>query len=368
MFGVDEDIVDAPAPLPDVATGDQLKALWSRDLGLPFHSTSGALKPLFEAGKLVLALGNTLHMIDPESGRSLWRADLNEAITAGPGVGDGLVSVVDNNGDLITFSFTSGEKLWQTPVKREVLAPPLVADGKIIVRTVDGQVIAFSADQGTMVWRFRKTVPALSLHGSSGLVLINNRKAVLAGFGSGKLVASNLMGGTVLWEASLTDGLGRNEIERLADIDTTPVVRGDILYVASYQGEIVSFSLSQRKVLWSSPASLFQEMAVDKNQIVITDEKGQIVALSRDKGERLWSQKGLLNRGVTAPEILGNFVVVGDREGYLHLLDRHTGDFVSQLDLSGSALTQPLSVGDRLYLLSEDGRLQAQRDTVSNHQ
>ena len=367
MFGVDEDAADAPAPLPEVTKGDQLAALWSRDLGERFVSAPGALKLVSAEGKLGLAIGHSIHLIDPESGETVWQAKVDEEFTAGPGIGDGLVAAVDNNGDLLAFDLTSGEKLWQAAVKREVLTSPLVAQGKVVVRTVDGQVMAFSTDQGTMTWRFRKNVPALSLHGSSGLVLINNQEGFLTGFGSGKLVASNLISGQILWEASVSEQRGRNEIERLTDIDTTPVVMGDTLYVASYQGGIVSFSLSQRKVHWNTPVSLFQEIAVDKNQLYATDEKGRVVSLSRDKGEILWSQEGLLNRGVTAPEIHGDFIVVGDSEGYLHLLDSQSGHFVGQFDLSGSALLKLLSVGKRLYLLSEDGILQALSDTASQN-
>jgi len=44
----------------------------------------------------------------------------------------------------------------------------------------------------------------------------------------------------------------------------------------------------------------------------------------------LWKVDQMTNRGLTRPAFYGNYVVVGDKEGYLHWLDSDIGSFVAR--------------------------------------
>lgn len=86
MFGVDEDAANAPAPLPEVTKGDQLAALWSRDLGERFVSAPGALKLVSAEGKLGLAIGHSIHLIDQKVARLSGRPKLMKSLQRGQGL------------------------------------------------------------------------------------------------------------------------------------------------------------------------------------------------------------------------------------------------------------------------------------------
>jgi outer membrane protein assembly factor BamB len=74
----------------------------------------------------------------------------------------------------------------------------------------------------------------------------------------------------------------------------------------------------------------------------------------------IWKQEGLLNRQVTAPASIGNHIVVGDFEGYLHWLDRTTGAFSARQKLSGDRIiVAPVSVDNVVYAFATDGSLAA---------
>lgn len=63
---------------------------------------------------------------------------------------------------------------------------------------------------------------------------------------------------------------------------------------------------------------------------------------------------------MTAPVILGDYVVVGDVEGYLYWLDRTDGTIKAMQQLDSSGLyAAPLVEGDTLYVQSRDGKLYA---------
>jgi outer membrane protein assembly factor BamB len=68
----------------------------------------------------------------------------------------------------------------------------------------------------------------------------------------------------------------------------------------------------------------------------------------------------LLNRDVTAPAVVGNYLVVGDFEGYLHWLDKNTGAFVARQRISDERIIAPAVIaGNTVYGFSTDGELVA---------
>jgi outer membrane protein assembly factor BamB len=76
----------------------------------------------------------------------------------------------------------------------------------------------------------------------------------------------------------------------------------------------------------------------------------------------VWSQPALENRSVSAPAVLGNNVVVGDVEGYLHFMSQVDGHFVARYRADSEGVVgDMLAINDVLYVLGNDGRLLALR-------
>ena len=59
---------------------------------------------------------------------------------------------------------------------------------------------------------------------------------VLSGFDSGKLIAFNPENGSLIWEARMALPKGRTDLERMVDIDGSPLLQGDVIYAVTYQG------------------------------------------------------------------------------------------------------------------------------------
>ena len=76
----------------------------------------------------------------------------------------------------------------------------------------------------------------------------------------------------------------------------------------------------------------------DHRGAYITDEKNAIVALDKANGGSLWKQDKLAGRSVSAPLAFGRYVIVGDFEGYVHLLSREDGSFAGRIATDGSAI------------------------------
>ena len=181
---------------------------------------------------------------------------------------------------------------------------------------------------------------------------------MVTGFDGGKLAALELRTGKLRWETNIATARGRSELERMVDIDSEPVVVGNTVYVASFQGQLAAVDLDSGRTLWSRNLSSHAGFGADENNIYATDDDSHIIALDRFSGATLWELEALRARGVTAPGTIGDQIVVGDLEGYLHWIDKATGAFSARSRLCDKPIiAKPIVVGKVAYAYCSDGRL-----------
>ncbi|MEE9160310.1 MAG: PQQ-binding-like beta-propeller repeat protein, partial [Gammaproteobacteria bacterium] len=183
---------------------------------------------------------------------------------------------------------------------------------------------------------------------------------VIAGFDGGRVSAIELFTGKLIWETSVSLSSGQSELERMVDIDSDPVIIGNDIYVATFQGRLASVALENGRITWTRDISSYAGCTSDGNIIYITDDQSHVWALDRATGVSVWKQESLYARQATAPAAIGNLVVVGDLEGYLHWMDKDNGQFVARTQVSKSAIiAPPVAVEDVVYAYSSDGILSA---------
>ncbi len=274
------------------------------------------------------------------------------------GAGDGLVLVGSSNGKVMALDVDSGEPLWKRNVSSEVLAAPQVADGVVVVRTVDGKLTGLSADSGDQLWVYDRSVPALSLRGTGSPVIHNG--VIIAGFDAGRMLALELSTGKALWETRVAMGSGGSDLERMVDIDATPVIRNDIIYAATYQGRVAAISVNGGRMLWNRDVASYAGLDVDETNVYVTADNGHVWALEQISGASVWRQEALQARATTAPVVLGPYIAVGGVEGHVHWMDRDSGDFVARTRIDETPLlAAPVSDGESVYFYSSDGELAA---------
>ena len=137
----------------------------------------------------------------------------------------------------------------------------------------------------------------------------------------------------------------------------------DTVYVVTYQGQLAAVDINSGRVSWSRDMS--SQIGLDaayRDAVYVTDDQGYVWAVQDGSGDALWRQTRLLRRQVTAPAIAGNYIVVGDFEGYIHWIARDDGRFVSRQQLSdGPIYSKPLVINGIVYVTAADGSLSALR-------
>jgi outer membrane protein assembly factor BamB len=356
----DEDNTEPPAELVEFERTHYLHREWSVSTDDEIAQQFLFIEPLLLNESIVTAGRNgTLNAYRLEDGDELAEIELEIPLSGGVGGTENVWLVGSQNGELIAVDGSSHEVLWRTPVPSEILARPVVyGKNTVLVRTADGQILGVDIKTGNIEWNYAKTIPALTLRGSSSPIL--SRSYTYVGLESGRLIALSPVDGEVAWDVALTVPQGRSEIQRLVDIDGQSELYGRILYVASYQGRIAAIDVTRGQFLWARPFSTHTGVSVDTDAVYSSDDRSHIWALDRNNGATLWKQDKLQARDVTLPVIYKDFLVVGDLQGYVHVMSRFDGRFVArtQVDTDG-ILVPPVVDGDRLLVLTRDGDLVA---------
>jgi len=293
------------------------------------------------------------------TGNSVWKTDTGVKLSAGAGVGQGLVLAGGAKGELLALDLAGGQSRWKATLSSEVTGQLLAESDVVIARTGDGRVHGLAAADGSRKWLYTRTLPALSLRGSGGMVV---RDGVLyAGFPGGKLVALNAANGAQLWEATVALPRGATELERVADVMGNPVVDERQVCAVAYQGRVACFDRRNGSPLWARDTSSNSGLAMDERNVYVTDDKDAVTAYDKTSGRAGWRQDKLARRQVTAPLSLGAWVVVADGEGYVHVLSADDGSFVARAKVDSSVRTAPVDIGPGFAVQTAKGTVVAFR-------
>jgi len=329
-----------PVELTPLDNKIDISRLWKFTAGKGVSDFYLKIKPVFRnnTGYIVDYTG-LLQSFTIDTGKIIWKKDLNIPVSGGLTLSNKTLYLGTSKGEVVAVDVSqqdenNGRVLWRTQLSSEILSRPAVEKNVLVVKTIDGRVYGLNAKTGNQSWVYDRTVPQLTLRGNSSPLISND--IVITASDSGKLSALSLRGGKLLWETTIAVAKGRNQLERVIDMDIDPVVIDDVIYIAGYQGRIAAVKMGSGQLIWSRDFSTYSGLHVDAFRVYITDSLGQVWALNRYNGSTLWRQNKLLRRQLTAPQAYDNYIVVGDYDGYLHWLSREDGKLIARKRVNAS--------------------------------
>ena len=154
---------------------------------------------------------------------------------------------------------------------------------------------------------------------------------------------------------------GRTELDRLVDVDGSPLLMPGLtaLFAVSYQGRLKALRPRDGNVLWEMPASSFLDLAGGYGQVYVVSDDDVVTAVNQATATVVWQQEALKNRKLTSPTAFGNYLLLGDAEGYLHVLAQSDGRFVARRKIGSGLRSAMVEAGEMVYVLANDGTLEA---------
>lgn len=347
------DPAEKPAPLLEIKQTLAVATQWKAGIG---GASDYVFTPAVQDGSVYAAAHDgSIARFDAQSGKQLWRTVAGKKLSAGVGVGSGLVLVATRKGEVLAYDL-DGKAVWESRVSSEVLSAPQAAENLVVVRAADGQIFGLDARDGKRKWVYQRALPSLAIRSHAGVVVM--RGGVFAGYAGGKLVALSLTNGVLGWEASVAQPRGATELERIADVTSQPVVDGNSICAVAYQGRVACFEITSGNLIWAREMSSVSGLSMDASSLYVSDIRGAVHALDKSSGASMWKQDKLLNRRLSAPVAKGKHVAVADLEGYVHFLSREDGSFAARVPTDGSAIAAtPLLLEQDLLLQTRNGGL-----------
>jgi outer membrane protein assembly factor BamB len=183
---------------------------------------------------------------------------------------------------------------------------------------------------------FQRATPSLLLRSEAGVLAIG--QDVVAGYPNGKLIALDIEDGKLTWEVAVTQPRGATELERIADVAGLPVIDGERVCAVAFQGKVACYEIQSRNLIWARDISSSRALARDGKNIYVIDDTGAVHALDKTSGASVWKQDKLLYRRLTAPVAFEGRIVVGDLQGFIHVLATDNGEIIGRLATDGTAV------------------------------
>ncbi|WP_058913252.1 outer membrane protein assembly factor BamB [Entomohabitans teleogrylli] len=369
LFNSEEDVVKM-SPLPQVENQFTPTTAWKTSVGNGIGEFYSNLHPAWQDGNVYAAdRRGTVKAVNASDGKEIWKVDLSEKtgflssnrpalLSGGVTVSGGHVYVGSEKAQVYALDTSDGSVAWQTKVAGEALSRPVVSDGLVLIHTSNGMLQALNESDGSLKWTANLDMSALTLRGESAPATAYG--AAVVGGDNGRVSAVLMQQGQLIWQQRISQATGATEIDRLSDVDTTPVIVNGIVYALAYNGNLTALDLRSGQIMWKRELGSVNDFIVDNNRIYMVDQSDRILALTTDGGVTQWTQSDLLHRNLTAPALYNGYLVVGDSEGYMHWVDINDGHFVAQQKVDSSGfLTEPVVASDKLLIQAKDGTLYA---------
>ena len=345
------DEIDPDEPKELVAFSDQKSIGIEWKKSFKGENEIGNFLPDFSSQDLFFsdASGN-VSSINASTGEKNWSVELN-FLASGTAAGFGMVVVADIDGNVIALDQIDGSKLWSSNVKGEILSKVAIDARVVVVKTGSGELLGLDNENGQILWSYRSKLPLLTVRGSSSPVIVDD--LVYVSFDNGRLGVFELNSGFQVWDGAISYVRGVSELENLIDSDSSPVIDGGLIYTTNYQGNLNIFDTAQKRSVWSYETSSFYSPIVSRGMLTVVEADSGIRTFALKTLQESWINDEYLNRDLSnAVSFKGN-LVVGDFEGYVHIIDILNGRTVGRKKISRKPIKSILSRSDNLYVIDE---------------
>ena len=345
------DEIDPDEPKELVAFSNQKNIVIEWKNSFKGENEIGNFLPDFSAQNLFFsdASGN-VSSINASTGDRNWSIELN-FLASGTSAGFGLVVVSDIDGNVIAVDQNDGSKLWSTNVKGEVLSKVAIDAKIVVVKTGSGELLGLDKENGEILWSYRSKLPLLTVRGSSSPVIVDD--LVYVSFDNGRLGVFELNSGFQVWDGAISYVKGVSELENLIDSDSSPVIDGGLIYTTNYQGNLNIFDTAQKRSVWSYETSSFYSPIVSRGMLTIVEANSGLRSFALKTLQESWTNEDYINRDLSNAVSYKGSLVVGDFEGYVHVIDTLNGKTIGRKKISRKPIKSILSRSDSLYIIDE---------------
>ncbi|MBN2054319.1 PQQ-binding-like beta-propeller repeat protein [bacterium] len=280
---------------------------------------------LFDKDVLVGSNSSSFRAFQQSKGKLRGEISLPAYVGASPITDGEALYVVTGSGEMHAmtprkgmFKQVSFEEKWRFREEEKLVTAPLLVDGVLYVASAR-TVYAVRRDSGEMRWRYSAPAPRSSKRNETGgLRLANN---------GGPPPSCGMVNGAVLFPSEDTlymmceDGTAEWSYRCGAQIQTTPVSAGGLVFICDAAGILHSVTIDQGRMAWRRTIGLVK----------------------------------------AAPVIVNGAAILGTEDGTLRAIDIHTAEVVFTHAIGDVIAAPPAVTSDTMVVTTASGKVMAFR-------
>ena len=361
-----------------LVASERLARSWSSGIGAGGGYRRKILAQPVAADGLVYAMDSdaVVTAFDIAFGNRVWRVDTkNEKadstnIGGGMAIADGVLYGVNGLAELVALDAKTGKLRYRKSVPAPARSAPTVADGRLFFTTIDDRLLAMATDDGRQLWSYQGRTPQTAVMGQAAPAYADG--IVVAGFGSGDLVALRAESGGIAWSDGLGETRARTSIADLSAIRGLPVIHNNRVFAISAGGLTVALDLRSGRRLWEREVGGSETPWLAGDWMFVVSSEQQLAAINATDGRIAWvtdlprwedEEKSKAPIHWVGPVLAGDRLIVacsgGRQEAFA--VSPYSGKILGRQSLPGNASLAPIMAAGTMFQITDDASLLALR-------
>ena len=263
----------------------------------------------------------------------------------------GLFSGLDNHffftdqRNYLTKIDENGNLIWSKKLSNSLYLKPIFYKNQIILKYINNSIESFDIATSLSLWSYVRQNPPLSINVQSPMFVEND--ILYSGFPGGKVVIIEPESGSFLTELTMSRSKGVTEIDRTNDVAGDLGIIDNMLFAASYNGEITAFDRASGAKIWSRKISSYHGISTDNINLIVAHENDSIYNFDLKSGKTVWKNNDLSFRKISRPLISNDYLLAIDYLGVLHIFNLVEGERVG-VHKFGNDLQELIDFGETM--------------------
>lgn len=316
----------------------------------------------------------TVSAFDAANGGRAWRTDTqgeeDRSTNVGGGVAaaNGLVYATTGRAEALALDAATGAIRWRVALGAPARSSPTVIEGHLFVTLLDGRLLSLNPADGERQWSYQAATATTALLGQPAPAYADG--LVVAGFGSGDLLAVRADGGALAWSDSLASARGRNSLVDLSAIRGLPVIENGRVFAIGLGGLMVSIDLRSGRRLWEREVGGSETPWLAGDWLFVQTAEQSLAAIHKDDGRVRWitelpryndeerQRDPIFWTGPLMAD--GRLVLAGSNER-MTSVSAVDGKVIGTQRISDAVSVAPIAAAGSVFVVTDDGKLQAFR-------
>lgn len=317
----------------------------------------------------------------------MWSFKTEHEIISSPVIGFGRVYIGSTDGKVYSIDLLEGKQVWAFDTGDDVEASPLLLDQTIYIGSLSGDFYALNAHTGRVEWKYSV---GFEIYGSANWVRDpdNQEISVLVGSYDSKLYCFEAKTGKLKWTyetdnyingapatdgenvvfggcdenlhiVSAVDGTKNGEVWAGSYIAGSAALGDNRAYLGHYGNKLVCIDIADQKLVWEyedkeNGGPFFSSPAVGKDRVLIGSRDGFLHCVNRETGQKVWTFR-TRDEVDSSPVIAGDDVVIGSTDGRLYVVNLEDGKQVWSYEIGAAIISCPAVAAGMIVVGADDG-------------